>query len=146
MQKLSNYILEKLKIDKNIKTGLKGIFKYADDFYDILNIDDNRDTIKRWIKDENIDKFVVYYRIDIKNTKNIPYSFDKFIENEDKVTGQIKSNNNFNDNIYLYKSQNYSILTNRARSSLIFIDKRFRKEDWNNEEQDIYFLIEPCKD
>lgn len=145
MQKLSNYILEKLKIDKDSKIESKGIFKYADDFYDILNIDDNRDTIKRWIKDENIDKFVVYYRIDIEDAKNIPYSFDRFIEDEDKVTDQV-SNNNFDGNIYLYKSQNYSILTNRIRSSLIFIDKRFRKEDWNYKEQDIYFLIEPCKD
>jgi hypothetical protein len=117
MRKINNYIIEKLKINKNI--NINSIFKGVDEIINVFKIKSfgAKEIIRRWIVDNKISEVIIYYDkssdiIDNEyNTAKMIYDsnkVDEYLEllktNENDVSNwksadnkEIKSNIQFND-------------------------------------------------
>jgi len=117
MRKINNYIIEKLKINKNI--NINSIFKGVDEIINVFKIKSYgaKEIIRRWIVDNKISEVIIYYDkssdiIDNEyNTAKMIYDsnkVDEYLEllktNENDVSNwksadnkEIKSNIQFND-------------------------------------------------
>jgi len=117
MRKINNYIIEKLKINKNI--NINSIFKSVDEIIDVFKIKSYgaKEIIRRWIVDNKISEVIIYYDKssdivdDEYNTAKMIYDSNKVDEyldllktNENDVSNwksadnkEIKSNIQFND-------------------------------------------------
>ena len=117
MRKINNYIIEKLKINKNI--NINSIFKSVDEIIDVFKIKSYgaKEIIRRWIVDNKISEVIIYYDKssdivdDEYNTAKMIYDsnkVDEYLEllktNENDVSNwksadnkEIKSNIQFND-------------------------------------------------
>ena len=117
MRKINNYIIEKLKINKNI--NINSIFKGVDEIINVFKIKSYgaKEIIRRWIVDNKISEVIIYYDkssdiIDNEyNTAKMIYDSNKVAEylellktNENDVSNwksadnkEIKSNIQFND-------------------------------------------------
>ena len=117
MRKINNYIIEKLKINKNI--NINSIFKGVDEIINVFKIKSYgaKEIIRRWIVDNKISEVIIYYDkssdiIDNEyNTTKMIYDsnkVDEYLEllktNENDVSNwksadnkEIKSNIQFND-------------------------------------------------
>ena len=98
MNSLSTYIIEKLKINKNVKVN--SIFKSVDEIIDVFKIKGfgASDLIRRWIVDNKISEVIIYYD---KSSDIIDYEY-----NTEKM---IYDNNRVDEYLELLKTNNKDI-------------------------------------
>ena len=89
MKQINNYILEKLHLDKNIKTD--SIFKSPDEISEAFNIKSAgaKDIIRRWMVDNKIFEVVIDFE-GIMDLIEDEYKTEKMIYDPDKVKEYIK--------------------------------------------------------
>ena len=123
MNNLSTYIIEKLKINKNVKVN--SIFKSVDEIIDVFKIKSfgAGDLIRRWIVDNKISEVIIYYdkSSDIIDDE---YNTEKMIYDNNKVDEYLELLKTNNKDISNWKSSyNKEIKSNiQFNNFLIFID------------------------
>ena len=123
MNNLSTYIIEKLKINKNVKVN--SIFKSVDEIVDVFKIKSfgAGELIKRWIVDNKISEVIIYYdkSSDIIDDE---YNTEKMIYDNNKVNEYLELLKTNNKDISNWKSaDNKEIKSNiQFNDFLIFID------------------------
>ena len=123
MNNLSTYIIEKLKINKNVKVN--SIFKSVDEIIDVFKIKSfgAGDIIKRWMVDNKISEVIIYYdkSSDIIDDE---YNTEKMIYDNNKVDEYLELLKTNNKDISNWKSaDNKEIKSNiQFNDFLIFID------------------------
>ena len=123
MNRLSTYIIEKLKINKNVKVN--STFKNADEIIDVFKIKSfgAGDLIKRWMVDNKISEVIIYYdkSSDIIDDE---YNTEKMIYDNNKVDEYLELLKTNNKDISNWKSaDNKEIKSNiQFNDFLIFID------------------------
>ena len=123
MNNLSTYIIEKLKINKNVKVN--SIFKSVDEIVDVFKIKSfgASELIKRWIVDNKISEVIIYYdkSSDIIDDE---YNTEKMIYDNNKVNEYLELLKTNNKDISNWKSaDNKEIKSNiQFNDFLIFID------------------------
>ena len=123
MNNLSTYIIEKLKINKNVKVN--SIFKSVDEIIDVFKIKSfgAGDLIRRWIVDNKISEVIIYYdkSSDIIDDE---YNTEKMIYDNNKVAEYLELLKTNNKDISNWKSSdNKEIKSNiQFNDFLIFID------------------------
>ena len=123
MNNLSTYIIEKLKINKNVKVN--SIFKSVDEIIDVFKIKSfgAGDLIKRWMIDNKISEVIIYYdkSSDIIDDE---YNTEKMIYDNNKVDEYLELLKTNNKDISNWKSaDNKEIKSNiQFNNFLIFID------------------------
>ena len=123
MYNLSTYIIEKLKINKNVKVN--SIFKSVDEIIDVFKIKSfgAGDLIRRWIVDNKISEVIIYYdkSSDIIDDE---YNTEKMIYDNNKVDEYLELLKTNNKDISNWKSSdNKEIKSNiQFNNFLIFID------------------------
>ena len=123
MNNLSTYIIEKLKINKNVKVN--SIFKSVDEIVDVFKIKSfgAGDLIRRWIVDNKISEVIIYYdkSSDIIDDE---YNTEKMIYDNNKVDEYLDLLKTNNKDISNWKSaDNKEIKSNiQFNNFLIFID------------------------
>ena len=123
MNNLSTYIIEKLKINKNVK--LNYIFKNVDEIIEVFKIKSfgAGELIKRWIVDNKISEVIIYYdkSSDIIDAE---YNTEKMIYDNNKVDEYLELLKTNNKDISNWKSaDNKEIKSNiQFNDFLIFID------------------------
>ena len=123
MNNLSTYIIEKLKINKNVKVN--SIFKSVDEIIDVFKIKSfgAGELIRRWIVDNKISEVIIYYdkSSDIIDDE---YNTEKMIYDNNKVDEYLKLLKTNNKDISNWKSaDNKEIKSNiQFNNFLIFID------------------------
>ena len=123
MNNLSTYIIEKLKINKNVKVN--SIFKSVDEIIDVFKIKSfgASELIRRWIVDNKISEVIIYYdkSSDIIDDE---YNTEKMIYDNNKVDEYLKLLKTNNKDISNWKSaDNKEIKSNiQFNNFLIFID------------------------
>ena len=123
MNNLSTYIIEKLKINKNVKVN--SIFKSVDEIVDVFKIKSfgAGDLIRRWIVDNKISEVIIYYdkSSDIIDDE---YNTEKMIYDNNKVDEYLELPKTNNKDISNWKSSdNKEIKSNiQFNNFLIFID------------------------
>ena len=123
MNNLSTYIIEKLKINKNVKVN--SIFKSVDEIIDVFKIKSfgASELIRRWIVDNKISEVIIYYdkSSDIIDDE---YNTEKMIYDNNKVDEYLDLLKTNNKDISNWKSaDNKEIKSNiQFNNFLIFID------------------------
>ena len=123
MNNLSTYIIEKLKINKNVKVN--SIFKNVDEIIEVFKIKSfgAGELIKRWIVDNKISEVIIYYdkSSDIIDAE---YNTEKMIYDNNKVDEYLELLKTNNKDISNWKSaDNKEIKSNiQFNDFLIFID------------------------
>ena len=123
MNNLSTYIIEKLKINKNVKVN--SIFKNVDEIIEVFKIKSfgAGEIIKRWIVDNKISEVIIYYdkSSDIIDAE---YNTEKMIYDNNKVDEYLELLKTNNKDISNWKSaDNKEIKSNiQFNDFLIFID------------------------
>ena len=123
MNNLSTYIIEKLKINKDIKVN--SIFKSVDEIIDVFKIKSfgASELIRRWIVDNKISEVIIYYdkSSDIIDDE---YNTEKMIYDNNKVDEYLDLLKTNNKDISNWKSaDNKEIKSNiQFNNFLIFID------------------------
>ena len=123
MNNLSTYIIEKLKINKDIKVN--SIFKSVDEIIDVFKIKSfgASELIRRWIVDNKISEVIIYYdkSSDIIDDE---YNTEKMIYDNNKVDEYLELLKTNNKDISNWKSSdNKEIKSNiQFNNFLIFID------------------------
>ena len=123
MNNLSTYIIEKLKINKNVKVN--SIFKSVDEIIDVFKIKSfgASELIRRWIVDNKISEVIIYYdkSSDIIDDE---YNTEKMIYDNNKVDEYLELLKTNNKDISNWKSSdNKEIKSNiQFNNFLIFID------------------------
>ena len=123
MNNLSTYIIEKLKINKNVKVN--SIFKSVDEIIDVFKIKSfgAGELIRRWIVDNKISEVIIYYdkSSDIIDDE---YNTEKMIYDNNKVDEYLDLLKTNNKDISNWKSaDNKEIKSNiQFNNFLIFID------------------------
>ena len=123
MNNLSTYIIEKLKINKDIKVN--SIFKSVDEIIDVFKIKSfgAGELIRRWIVDNKISEVIIYYdkSSDIIDDE---YNTEKMIYDNNKVDEYLDLLKTNNKDISNWKSaDNKEIKSNiQFNNFLIFID------------------------
>ena len=123
MNNLSTYIIEKLKINKNVKVN--SIFKNVYEIIEVFKIKSfgAGELIKRWIVDNKISEVIIYYdkSSDIIDAE---YNTEKMIYDNNKVDEYLELLKTNNKDISNWKSaDNKEIKSNiQFNDFLIFID------------------------
>ena len=123
MNNLSTYIIEKLKINKNVKVN--SIFKSVDEIIDVFKIKSfgASELIRRWIVDNKISEVIIYYdkSSDIIDDE---YNTEKMIYDNNKVDEYLDLLKTNNKDISNWKSaDNKEIKSNiQFNNFLIFIN------------------------
>ena len=123
MNNLSTYIIEKLKINKNVKVN--SIFKNVEEIIEVCKIKSfgAGELIKRWIVDNKISEVIIYYdkSSDIIDAE---YNTEKMIYDNNKVDEYLELLKTNNKDISNWKSaDNKEIKSNiQFNDFLIFID------------------------
>ena len=123
MNNLSTYIIEKHKINKNVKVN--SIFKNVDEIIEVFKIKSfgAGELIKRWIVDNKISEVIIYYdkSSDIIDAE---YNTEKMIYDNNKVDEYLELLKTNNKDISNWKSaDNKEIKSNiQFNDFLIFID------------------------
>lgn len=123
MRKINNYIIEKLKINKNI--NINSIFKDVDEIINIFKIKSYgaKEIIKRWIVDNKISEVIIYYDKSSDIIDN-EYNIAKMIYDNNKVDEYLELLKTNENDVSNWKSaDNKEIKSNiQFNDFLIFID------------------------
>lgn len=123
MRKINNYIIEKLKINKNI--NINSIFKGVDEIVNVFKIKSfgANEIIKRWIVDNKISEVIIYYD---KSSDIVDDEYDttKMIYDNNKVDEYLELLKTNENDVSNWKSaDNKEIKSNiQFNDFLIFID------------------------
>lgn len=123
MRKINNYIIEKLKINKNI--NINSIFKGVDEIINVFKIKSfgAKEIIKRWIVDNKISEVIIYYDKSSDIVDN-EYDTTKMIYDNNKVDEYLELLKTNENDVSNWKSaDNKEIKSNiQFNDFLIFID------------------------